>query len=258
LKKCAVFVCLLLLFSCAKRVVEIDLSGINPPELLEKVRKAEERVESVKGLASVNIKSPERRVSFSQVTIAKEPNLLRLEALAPFGRTAAIIISDGVRVHVITPKEREVFDSLHEFDFSFLYPDLPVRITVGSLVNLLLGRLPQGRTQDDSGVEISKDSYHVILTFADEEGRQNTLWVNPLTHRVERAKIELDGGVLAECRFKNFKYIEAGTSFPTRIELKVNEFSISIHYNDQVEVNGEIDGHLFRPDPSLAGFEKEF
>ncbi|MGH7791380.1 MAG: hypothetical protein ACREOB_03605, partial [Thermodesulfobacteriota bacterium] len=82
MKKCAVFVCLLLLFSCAKRVVEIDLSGINPPELLEKVRKAEERVESVKGLASVNIKSPERRVSFSQVTIAKEPNLLRLEALA--------------------------------------------------------------------------------------------------------------------------------------------------------------------------------
>jgi outer membrane lipoprotein-sorting protein len=249
-------VCLLLLSSCAKRVVDIDLSRINPPELLERVRKAEESVESVKGLASVSIRSPERRTSFSQVTIAKEPNFLRLEALAPFGRTAAVIISDGVRVHIITPKEREIFDSLHEFDFSFFYPDLPVRITVGSLVNLLLGRLPEERTPDESGVQMSKDSYHIILTFTDDEERRDTLWVNPLTYRVERAKIELQAGVVADCRFKNFKYIGAGTSFPTRMELKVNDFSISIRYNDQVEVNGEIDRDLFRPDSSLAGFEK--
>lgn len=258
MKKCAIFVCLLLLFSCAKRAVEIDLSRINLPEVLEKVRKAEESVESVKGLASVSIKSPERRVSFNQVTIAKEPNLLRLEALAPFGRTAAMVISDGVKIYVITPKEQEVFDSLHEFDFSFFYPELPVRITVSSLVNLLLGRLPEGRNHDDSQVQISKDSYHVILTFSDEGGRQDTLWVNPLTYRVEKAKIDLDGGVPAEYRFKNFKYIEAGISFPTRIELKVNEFSISINYNDQVAVNSEIDQNLFRPDSLLVGFEKEF
>ncbi len=257
MKNCAIFVCLLLLFSCAKRTVEIDLSRISLPEVLKKVRNGEESVESIKGLAYISIKSPDRKISFNQVTIAKEPNLLRLEALAPFGRTAALVISDGAKVYVITPKEQETFDSLHEFDFSFFYPELPVRIKVSSLVNLLLGRLPERPNYDGSQVQISKGSSNIILTLSDESGGQDTLWINPLNYRVEKAKIVIEKGVLATCRFKNFKDIGNGTSFPTQIELKLNDFSISIDYNDGVEVNRDIDQNLFNPKPSLVRFEKK-
>jgi len=257
LKKSAIFLFLFIL-SCANRTVEIDLSTINLPIVLEKARKAEESVKSVKGLALVRIKSPERNLAFNQVTIAKEPNFLRLEALAPFGRTAAMIISDGATVYVITPDEQEAFDALREFDFSFFYPELPVRITVTGLVNLLLGRLPEMPEYDASQVQISKGSSNIILVFLDENGRQNSLWVNPFTYRVEKAKIALDDGTVATCRFKNFKEVANGVSFPTRVELKVKEFSISINYRDEVEVNRNIEENLFNQAPSLVGFEKKF
>jgi len=258
LKKSAIFLSLLFHFSCANRTVEIDLSTINLPIVLEKARKAEKSVKSVKGLASVRIESPERNLSFNQVTIVKEPNFLRLEALAPFGRTAAMVISDGAMVYVITPHEQEVFDGLREFDFSFFYPELPVRISVTDLVNLLLGRLPVMPNFDESQVLISKGSSNIILAFLDENGGQNSLWVNPFTYRVEKAKIALDDGTVVTCRFKNFKEVGNGVSFPTKVELRVKDFSISINYRDEVEVNRDIEQNLFKQAPSLVRFEKKF
>ncbi|MGH7888997.1 MAG: hypothetical protein ACRENF_00420, partial [Thermodesulfobacteriota bacterium] len=101
-------------------------------------------------------------------------------------------------------------------------------------------------------------SSNIILAFLDENGRQNSLWINPLTYRVEKAKIALDDGTVVTCRFKNFKEVGNGVSFPRRVELKVKEFSISINYRDEVEVNRDIEQNLFNPKPSLVRFEKQF
>jgi len=257
LKKYALSLCLLLLLSCAKKTVEIDLSRINLPEVLNRVRQSEKGVGSVRGLASVSVRSPDRRVSFNQVTIAKEPNLLRLEALAPFGRTAGMVISDGQRIYVISPREEEVFDSVEEFDFSFFYPELPIKIKVDNLVNLLLGRLPEEPDYEGSRVQLSKESSSILLTFFDESRGKSILWINPINYRIEKAKISLNGGVMVTCKFGDFKEFGVGVYLPKRIELEVDEFSIFINYNDQVEVNRDIDRSLFKPRPSMVGFEKE-
>lgn len=248
---------LVLLLSCAQKTVDIDLTAINVPSFLARVRQADNGVRSVKGLAYVSIKAPGRSASFSQVTIAEEPDLLRLEALAPFGRTAVMIISDGEKVHIISEREHQVFDSPEEFDLSLFYPELPVKITVKNLVDLLLGRLPEDPEYDESQAELSKESSYVRVAFSDENGGEDVYWVNPVSYRVEKAKVNLDGGVPAAYSYGDFKDFGAGASLPTTIRLKLEGFSISIRYDSGVQVNTDIDKGLFEFRPSLLTFEKK-
>ena len=244
--------------SCAKKNVQIDLSRINPLEVLKKAKEGEESIRSVKGLASVSIKAPDRKVSYNQVTVAEEPNLLHLEAVAPFGRVVGMVFSDGAKIYVISPEEQRTFSSLHEFDFSFLYPGLPVKITVDDLVNLLLGHLPQEPEYEGSEVHLSAKSNYIVLTLLKNGKEESVLWINPLNYRIEEANINLSEGIMATCKFGDFKDLGAGVFFPKRIEFKVGGFSILVKYDEGVEVNGEIDRDLFKPKRPLARFEKPF
>ena len=256
-KGCALLVFFLLL-SCAKKNVEIDLGKINLPDVLKRVKESQQGIKSVKGLASVTIKAPDKKISFNQVTIAEEPNLLHLEALAPFGRVVGTVVSDGEKIYVTFPKERRVFDKAQEFDFSSLYTELPVKITVDKLVNLLLGRLAEPPEYNLSQVYLSAKPNYLILTFIKDGKEESTLWVNPLNYRIERAIINLNSGVSATYRFDDFEDAGAGISFPKKIELKVNKFFISLRYNNEVEVNGKVDRDSFKPERPLARFEKAF
>jgi outer membrane lipoprotein-sorting protein len=257
-KSCLFLVASLLLLSCAKKNVEVDLGKINLLEVLKKVQEAQQSVRSIKGLASVTIKAPDKRISFNQVTIAEEPNLLHLEALALFGKVAGTIISDGEKIYVTFPKERRIFDKAQEFDFSTLYTGLPVKITTDELVNLLLGRLAGPPDYDLSQVNLSVKSNYLILTFIKNGKEEGILWANPLNYRIERANLNLGERVSASYRFNDFKDAGSGVFFPKKIELKVDHFSISLKYDDEVEVNGKIDRNSFLPEQPLAEFEKAF
>jgi outer membrane lipoprotein-sorting protein len=245
-----------LLLSCAKKTLEIDIELIDIEDVISKVIDAEGSVNSVKGLASVHIESPYNNVSYKQVTIAEEPNLLRLEAIAPFGRTVGMIISDGQKVHVISAKERNKFDNLEEFDFSYLYPDLPIRITLKNLVNLFLGRLPEAPDFTNSRVLLGVDDGRVVLTLFKDKRKESVLWIDPLNYRVSKAIITLENGSTATCEFKDFIDVGKGTQIPRRIELRVDEYLISLKYDRDLDVNTDIDRSLFKPQPTFAGLKK--
>lgn len=242
--------------SCAKKKVEIDLGKVNLLEVLKEVEKSQQSVKSVKGLASVTIQAPDKRISFNQVTIAEEPNLLHLEALAPFGKVVGAVISDGEKIYVTFPKEKRVFDNAQEFDFSSLYTGLPVKLTVDKLVNLLLGHLAEPLGYDLSRVYLSSKSNYLILTFFKNGKEESVLWVNPLNYRIERANLTLSDGVSAAYRFDDFKDAGSGVFFPKKIELKVDKFFISLKYDDEVEVNGKMDRNSFKPERPLADLKK--
>ncbi len=253
---CVFFLMVFLFLSCARKPPEIDLSKVDVNELLQRVAEVQGKVKSLKGLAYVNIKTPDRSVSFNQVTVVQEPDLLRIEALAPFGRTAGVVISNGEEVYVIFPQEYAVFSSLDEFDLSLLYPELPLTVSIDDLVNLFLGRVPQ-RIYLDKGIKtkLSVDSGYLVLTLS-KNGRNDVIWVNPLTYRIEKAKLNLNGGVLGVLRFKRFKEFAKGVLSPQELELKTEGFRIHVIYEDTFEVNGNVDRELFNPKPYLVRFEK--
>lgn len=233
--------------SCAKKPVDYDLDDVDIRRVLEEVKERDGDVKSVKGLATVRIRTTDRVISFKQVTIAESPNLLHLEALDPLGRTAAVIISDGERIYLTFSGQTQVFDSLQEFDLSFLYPGLHAKVGIDSLVNLLLGSPAQKIDYDETEAYLGKSPENLVLYFFSRGEQESVLWINPINYAIEKARVNLGGGKSAVSEFGDFIKTDSGSPFPRTMELKLGGSTISVKYDDDVEINGEIDENLFKP-----------
>ena len=239
---------MLLLGACAPRVSEVDMTGADPGAIVEKVALLESGVRSVKGLARVKIATPADKVSYTQVTVAERPDLIRLEALNPFGSTVGFISSDGTHIYIISSGERGVYDAGEEFDLSYVYPGLDIRITAESLVNLVSGRLPY--TIYDSSVKPSVSAESGMIRLAWSRGSaagDDILWVNKDNYRVEKAEFALPNGERARLAYQYFDGLVDGHYFPQKIDFDTGSLSIAIVYQQGVELNGGVDRSLFTP-----------
>ncbi len=247
-----------LIASCAARVPDVDLERATSEEIIKRIALFENGIRSVKGLAKVRIKTPGDKISYTQVTVAEEPDLLRLEALNPFGNTVGFISSDGRHIYIISSSERGRYNSDEEFDLSYVYPGLELRITAESLVNLVLGRLPYKIYDSGQDPALTTESGYLKLTFRDEDtGRENSIWVNHENYRVEKADFSLSNGDRASVSYEYFDGLVDGHYFPRSIDFETGELSINIVYEPDVELNGGVDRTLFRPSPETASFEKQ-
>lgn len=239
---------IILVASCAPKVPDIDTGRASADEIIKRVELFQDGIRSVKGLARVRIKTAIEKVSYTQVTVAREPNLLRLEALNPFGSTVGFISSDGENVYIISSSERGVYDSGEEFDLSYVYPGLDLRITADSLVNLVMGRLPYKIYDSQATPALTAESGYIKLTFKDgSTGSENYIWVNHNNYRIEKADFSLANGNRAVIKYEYFGDLVDGHYFPKEIDFETGELSINIIYEPDVELNKKIDGTLFRP-----------
>jgi hypothetical protein len=248
----SVFVILLLVSSCARKAAEVDVTRADAGEIIEKVELYEGGVRSVKGLARVRIETASDKVSYTQVTIAESPNLLRLEALNPFGSTVGFISSDGKQIYIISSAERGVYDAGEEFDLSYVYPGLDIRITAESLVSLVMGRLPYRIYESPIKPAIAADAGLIKLTWRDgDPGGENTMWVNSGNYRVEKAEFSLGNGERASLHYEYFDGLVDGHYFPRKIDFETGGLSIRIVYEPDVELNGGVDKALFTPTAAI-------
>lgn len=246
----------LFLASCGAKNETTKIEDSNLSSILEKIELYESAVRSLKGLAKVKIKTPDNKISYTQVTIAQRPDLLRLEALNPFGKTVGFISSDGTNIFIISPSERGVYDSTTSFNLAYVYPGLNLKITATNLVNLILGRLPDGVYNLKSEPKMSADGDQIRLDFFSSiSSEQNSLWVNSLNKRVEKAEFWLDQGARAIVSYEYFDNLVNGFYFPRKIDFTSEGLSISITYQSDVELNEDVDKSLFRPARQTAKFE---
>ncbi len=247
----------LLLTSCAVKHESINIKENNAETILEKIQLYEGAIRSLKSLAKVKIKTPDSKISYTQVTIAQRPDLLRLEALNPFGKTVGFISSDGTNIYIISPSERGVYDLGEKFDLAYVYPGLKLKISAENLVNLILGRLPVNVYDMGEVPELSVDGERIKLVFHSETSiEQNTLWVNGMNFKVEKAEFTLDNGARAKINYEYFDSLIDGYYFPRIIEFSSEGFSISIIYEPDVELNKDVNKTLFKPAPEVVKFEK--
>ncbi|HET7288808.1 MAG TPA: DUF4292 domain-containing protein [Thermodesulfobacteriota bacterium] len=245
----ALYIALILLASaCAPRVAEVDMTAADPGRIIEKIELLESGVRTVKGLARVRIATAADKVSYTQVTVAERPNLIRLEALNPFGSTVGFISSDGTHIYIISSGERGVYDAGEEFDLSYVYPGLDIRITAESLVNLVTGRLPYSIYESPVKPSVSADSGMIKLTWSGgNAGGDNALWVNRDNYRVEKAEFTLANGERASVLYEYFDGLVDGHYFPRKIDFDTGGLSIAIVYEPGVKLNGGVDRSLFIP-----------
>lgn len=245
------------LISCAAKKEAAIIEGRDTSEILEKISLYEGAIKSIKALAKVKIRTPENKISYTQVTIAKRPDLLRLEALNPFGKTVGFISSDGNTIYIISPSERATYDSNNEFDLAYIYPGLNLKITSYNLVNLILGRLPKDTFDMKSNPELSTEEGLIKLSFASAySSSPNFLWINGQNSRVERADFTLPQGQRAKIRYEYFEGLKDGFYFPKTIDFTTGNLSIAIVYEDDIELNRDVNKRLFRPSLESAKFVK--
>jgi len=217
-------------------------------EFVEKVKLHQSSIKSVKGLASVKIKSPDNKISYTQVTIAQMPNLLRIEALNPFGKAVGFISSDGTYLYIISPSDRGRYDVNDVFDLAYIYPGLNLKVTAGDLVDLMLGRIPEHVYTSERDPEVVTEEQSIKLIFATEvEGITNVIWLNPTNNQITKANIYLKDGNQATIKYEYFDELKNGRFFPSKIYFASGDLSITIKYEDDIELNGDIDNTLFKP-----------
>jgi hypothetical protein len=246
---------LLLVSSCAQKTAEVDISGANSVNIIKKIELFENSIRSVKGLARVRIATASDKVSYTQVTVAEEPDLIRLEALNPFGSTVGFVSSDGRHIYIMSSGEKEVYDAEDQFDLSYVYPGLDIRITAQSLVNLVMGRLPLSFYETLEKPSMSADGGLIRLTWSNgKPGEDNVLWVNGFNYRVQKAEFLLENGEMARISYEYFGDLVDGHYFPRRIDFSTGKLSINIVYEPDVEINRSVDKSLFTPSASIAKF----
>ena len=250
----SVLVILLLASSCARKPAGVDMTRADAGEIIGKVELYEGGVRSVKGLARVRIETASEKVSYTQVTIAESPDLLRIEALNPFGSTVGFISSDGKQIYIISSGQRGVYSAGEEFDLSYVYPGLDIRITAESLVRLVMGRLPYRIYESRAKPSVAADAGLIKLTWKDgDTGAENAMWVNSGNYRVEKAEFPLSNGARASLSYEYFDGLIDGHYFPRTIDFETGALSIKIVYEPDVELNGGVDRSLFTP---AAAIEK--
>lgn len=249
----ALLALILLNVSCAWKKPQRPLPALETldiPVIVQELEEMRGSVSSVKGFARVRIVNGGEKVSFRQATIAREPNMLHLQVLAPFGRTAGMLISDGREAHLITRSEHLVYASYDDFDLAVLYTGLPVGIGIEELVALLLARpagLWGGPSGEEETYEPSFDSGLLLLTPTGAGGRVTGLWLDPWNMRLRKAVVRLDDGGSATYGFSKYVEDTSGLWFPTRISFEIEDYSIAVSYASDVELNSPLDPSLFEP-----------
>lgn len=257
LKPLVFIILVLTFFSCTGQKQVPDIEDRNTTEILERVALYENAIKSLKGLAKVKIKTPDNKISYSQVTIAKRPDLIRLEALNPFGKTVGFISSDGRNIYIISQSQRAVYDSNTEFNLAYVYPGLNLEITADNLVNLILGRLPSNTYDMKSTPKLNTDGELIKLSFVSAiSNSPNYLWVNSQNFRVERAEFTLSQGNRGTIQYEYFDNLIEGFYFPKIIDFNSEGLSISIVYEEDIELNKEVNSKLFTPPVKNTRFEK--
>lgn len=238
----------LTLTSCAGRTIGTGEYGLIASEIIEKVELYQSSIKSVKGLARVNIKTADSKVSYTQVTIASVPDLLRLEALNPFGNTVGFISSDGHNIYIISDTERGVYEAGETFYLSYVYPGLDLAVTAESLTNLILGKLPYKVFNAGADVSVQTDGGNTLLVINSENGRAaDKIWLNAQNSLVEKAELTLQYKETVTIEYKYFEGLKDGYYFPKIVDFESGDLAITITYEDDVELNTGVDKNLFKP-----------
>ena len=225
---------------CAKRIDFGPAGEIrSAQELLTLTDQAERQILSLKGDARLRVSSPKGSGTLNIFAAISDPDKLHLESLNFFGKPQAILKTTGARFGLLDAEEGKYYrgpaseENLSRF--------MPVALPVQELVAMMLGRAPRIAFSASSlKLDPARGSYVVTLEGA---GIQQTLWVDPATHRVRRSEVR--GPKSYELSFDDFQGF-ASTEFPRQTTLAVPRETtrLELKYRD-LELNPRLDASLF-------------
>jgi outer membrane lipoprotein-sorting protein len=231
-------VLMVLLCSCAPLPKPTTpLPEVTADQLLERVRDLAHLAQSLKGLARVELESPEKNFGASQVLIAEKPDRLRAETLSMFGQPVLLLTADGDQLRVLVPGQNRFYQGAASGDNLERFARVPLRLT--ELVHLLLYQVPvlpavvQRVVSGDEGVRLE-------LTAAD--GQSQTLDFDD-SLRLVRCRFLKSGQEWFNIRYREFS---SNDGFPRALDLNLPNHKVRLAVAfKQLELNPQLDPERF-------------
>ena len=238
-----IFILFLIFLSCAPKQVPVNFDEINVDEVLQKLKTNNEKLNSLSGIARVKAKSSYDDIVISQVTVLQLPLKFRLEALAAFGQSIAVLTSDGEKVIFRTSDDQVVFPDVRNFNLSNFYPGIPSELKTEQLMDLLIGKIPFGLWTAMYDIGFDEQAQKILVKYKNSNNNNTLLIIDPLSGFIEHAEINMDESNTIEIDYTNFIKID-DLVFPKNIDLKYLTYQLSIKYSE-INLNEDIDESLF-------------
>ncbi|MGI9533860.1 MAG: DUF4292 domain-containing protein [Thermodesulfobacteriota bacterium] len=241
------FYLVLLIFSissCAPVIAPVNFENLDVNKILENIQRENNEINTLQGIARVRAKNNFDNVSIRQVTVVETPYMFRLEALAAFGQSLAVVTSNGEQVIFKTRGEEVVFDDVKQFNLTYFYPGIPNEIKTKELIDLLLGKVPFGLWGKDYDLSVNKNDNLLVVKYINSNKTQTVLYLDPVNEYVKAADIGINDEDIMHIDYSDYKNI-GNLRFPKNISLNYISNELKIRYEKDLILNKQIDAGLF-------------
>jgi len=197
---------------------------------------------SVQGLAKVNVQTPLDSVHGNQVILTEKPDHLRAETLSPFGTSMMLLAADGTTLGVSLPSQNLFYTGDATPENLDLFVHLPLRLR--DLVEVLLYQPPILNSWKEEAFTLQDGGW---LLIRQGTSQRQELVFNPARQLVEVSYFMHNDMFLkiSYARFPN-----QGEPFPRLLKLEIPEkqATISLEFSD-LELNAKIRNGIFQLAP---------
>jgi len=233
-----------LVSSCAPKITPIDYENLDVDRILENIKINYSELNTLQGIARVKAKNNFESLTIRQVTVLESPYMFRLEALAAFGQSLAVVTSNGQKVVFRTRNEEVVFEDVRKFNLTYFYPGIPSEIKTKELVNLLLGKVPFGLWESDYDLSADKEDNLLVVKYINSNNTQTVLYLDPVNEYVRAADVGIEGENVLHINYSDYNTVDS-ISFPKKITLSYRSDELKISYEKDLILNQEVDAGLF-------------
>lgn len=200
------------------------------------------RISSVRGLAKVMVRSPEKSISGTQVLLAEKPDRLRAETLSPFGSPLLLLAADGEKLRVFLPSQNLFYSGAATSANLGRFVRLPLKLT--DLVGVLLFQPPMIEAASEKAFELLDGGWLLVRSGA---SRRQELIFNDEQLVTEVSYYDRDTLLL---RISYGQFSEGVERFPLLFGLEIpgQEITASLEFSEP-EVNVRMQSGLFRLEP---------
>ncbi|MFT4705018.1 MAG: outer membrane lipoprotein-sorting protein [Bradymonadia bacterium] len=238
------------LVACGGRQTPPPADAVEDPVVLfEAVLSRLEAVESARLRATLEYYGDSGRVRVEQVVLARQPGDVRIETLSPFGPTLAVFVANDSMLSFYDAQAEDFYTGApSQANIARL---LPMRLTQGDIVRVLLGAPPLDAVNGDPHtytVEWDREraAYHMRMPLADGTGDLQ-VWIRHGTWTMTAAERGgRDGFLLLTGRLETHDVDGFETEMPQRIEFEMPEQDVDISLDvERIELNPTLSDALF-------------
>lgn len=198
-------------------------------QIQERVRTNNERVQTLSGMGSIVVESPEMAGSGSFELALRKPDSVLLRLEGPFGISVGSALITRTRFFFFNSIENQLITG--STNPSNLSRYLRMNISFDDLLNLFAGSTFFSEDAQQPG-DLTTEQQQYLLAYQNPRGARR-YWIDPKTLLILKIQhLDTTGKLVAEQQYSNYRNVE-GVFFPATIRLVLNtqRRMVSIRYN---------------------------